>query len=111
MTRRISQDDGHGRRCGSESSRSFAEATAERVRVDRPSTWCELRHEARHAAPIASTAATPTLLVIGALAGWWPTTAALLLAVAITVRGLVVLGWMIARSVSPCTGDARRWRR
>ncbi|WP_434995480.1 hypothetical protein [Arthrobacter sp. Ld5] len=75
----------------------FAETSAQRVRLDRPLTWEELRHEARHAAPIASTAATPTLLMIGALAGWWPTTVALVLSIAVTIGRLVALGWVVGR--------------
>jgi hypothetical protein len=76
----------------------IAESVGLWVRTDTHPAMSTLRHEARDALPIASSAALPAVPMLIALGGRLDTTLALRLAIGVTVVRLASLGWVVSRT-------------
>lgn len=72
-----------------------AECVGFRVRTDRRLTARDVRHEFRHAVPIAVSAVLPALFMGAVLLGWLTPATGLQLAIGATVLRLAALGWVV----------------
>jgi hypothetical protein len=73
----------------------LAESVGARVRNDIRPDLPAVVHNVRDAVPVLSSATVPGLLLVTALLGWLNTTAALQLALGVTVLRLAALGWVV----------------